>query len=47
MVEKAGYRAERMKSERWRSVSYDELVERDKANLDITCQPPILTAALR
>ena len=25
-----------MESERWRSVSYDELVERDKANLDIT-----------
>ncbi len=25
-----------MESERWRSVSYDELVERDKANLDTT-----------
>jgi type I restriction enzyme M protein len=29
-------RAERVESERWRSFSYDELVARDKANLDIT-----------
>jgi type I restriction enzyme M protein len=29
-------RAERVESERWKSFDYDELVARDKANLDIT-----------
>jgi len=29
-------RAERVESERWKSFTYDELVARDKANLDIT-----------
>jgi type I restriction enzyme M protein len=29
-------RAERVESERWKSFNYDELVARDKANLDIT-----------
>lgn len=29
-------RAERVESERWKAFSYDELVARDKANLDIT-----------
>lgn len=32
----AGVRGERVESERWHSFSYDELVARDKANLDIT-----------
>ena len=29
-------RAEGVESERWKSCTYDELVARDKANLDIT-----------
>jgi type I restriction enzyme M protein len=29
-------RAEGVESERWKSYTYDELVARDKANLDIT-----------
>lgn len=29
-------RDERVESERWKSFDYDELVARDKANLDIT-----------
>lgn len=32
----AGRRGERVESERWHSFSYEELVARDKANLDIT-----------
>jgi type I restriction enzyme M protein len=33
---RTGRRADRQESERWHSFSYDELVARDKANLDIT-----------
>ncbi len=33
---RSGARGERVESERWRSFSYDELVARDKANLDLT-----------
>ena len=33
---KPGHRGDRVESERWRSFGYDELVARDKANLDIT-----------
>ena len=33
---RAGARGERVEGERFRSFSYDELVARDKANLDIT-----------
>ena len=29
-------RAERVESERWKSFTYDELIARDKVNLDIT-----------
>jgi type I restriction enzyme M protein len=33
---KPGHRGDRVESERWRTFGYDELVARDKANLDIT-----------
>ena len=33
---KPGHRGERVESERWHSFTHDELVARDKANLDIT-----------
>ena len=33
---KPGHRGERVESERWHSFAHDELVARDKANLDIT-----------
>jgi type I restriction enzyme M protein len=33
---KPGQRGERVESERWHSFTHDELMARDKANLDIT-----------